>query len=237
MLCVAWSPHLSIDSQSFGLVSQSPFETHSCLVISWIILIETQWVWSWWQWHSGHCPYRAPLTWSVSLDPEKLPESAQLQTWPSLSFLCTDGGTHGWISHPSTTLIGIRVIPASSTERFKIVQHLRNYSMRDWIWIFPPTGASHLLGRGARAWQWPPVSRVLGTACSGACSLQSAPHCRLCRTQSASLTARTILCIPSSVTQPKFQRNLLYRSLMRWAWREERCQREASGLGVSTLIL
>ena len=34
----------------------------------------------------------------------------------SLSFLCTDGGTHGWISHPSTILVGIRVIPASSTE-------------------------------------------------------------------------------------------------------------------------
>ena len=92
--CVAWSPHLGIDSQTLTLdpVSQWPFAhacvfvTHSCLVISWIILIETPWVWSWW--HSGHCPYRAPLTWSVSLDPEKLPDSAQLQTWPSLSPFC-----------------------------------------------------------------------------------------------------------------------------------------------------
>ena len=149
-----------------------------------------------------------------------------------------------WRWHPRVNISSVHDFDwnQGNTSQFdrdidKIVQHLRNYSMRDWIWIFPPTGASHLLGRGARAWQWPPVSRVLGTACSGACRLQSAPHCRLCRTQSASLAARTILCIPSSVTQPKFQRNLLYRSLMRWAWREERCQREASGLGVSTLIL
>ena len=130
--------------------------------------------------------------------------------------------------------------------------HKGNPSQFDWkvlnciTWIilrdteseyFPRLVPVILLGRGASAWQWPPVSRVLLSACSGACSLQSAPHCRLCRTQSASLIARTILCSTSSVTQPQFQRNLLYRSLMRWAWREERCQREASGLGVSTLIL
>ena len=156
----------------------------------------------------------------------------------SLSFLCTGGGTHGCISHPSPFFL-------LESGPYQPVW-LRDFKLYNiWgiiLWeteseYFPRLVPVILLGRGASAWQWPPVSRVLLTACSGACSLQSAPHCRLCRTQSASLPARTILCITSSVTQPKFQRNLLYRSLMRWVWREERCQREASGLGVSTVIL
>lgn len=143
--------------------------------------------------HTGpHWPGQSPL------DTGETPRVCSALRPGPLSFLCTDGGIHGWITN--TTLLKMMTdltlsiwLNICNMNIGRLMSARRVVSLN----ISLSRCQSFSWAGGASAWQWPSVSRVLLTpACSGACSLQSVPRCRLCRTQ-PSLTAQAILCSAS----------------------------------------